>query len=62
MGIVLSRIRKDEKRLIAEAGIRGAKVTPINNTQEVFDVTTARYTGLDVVLERCVDHHRAVYM
>ena len=62
MGIVLSRIRKDEKRLIAEAGIRGAKVTPINNTLEVFDVTTARYTGLDVVLERCVDHHRAVYM
>lgn len=61
MGIVLSRIRKDEKRLITEASNRGAKVTTINNTLEVFDVATARYIDLDVVLERCVDHHRAVY-
>ena len=60
MGIVLSRIRKDEKRLIAEAGRRGIDVTTIDNTRLVFELDR-RHMDLDVVLERCVDHHRAVY-
>ncbi len=60
MGIVLSRIRKDEKRLIAEAGLRGVVVKTIDNTRQVFELDR-RHIDLDVVLERCVDHHRAVY-
>ena len=60
MGIVLSRVRKDEKRLIAEAGRRGIDVTTIDNTRQVFELDR-RHMDLDVVLERCVDHHRAVY-
>jgi [lysine-biosynthesis-protein LysW]--L-2-aminoadipate ligase len=60
MGIVLSRVRKDEKRLIAEAGYRGIDVTTIDNTRQVFELDR-RHIDLDVVLERCVDHHRAVY-
>ena len=60
MGIVLSRIRKDEKRLIAEAGLRGFDVTTIDNSRQVFELDR-RHMDLDVVLERCVDHHRAVY-
>ena len=60
MGIVLSRIRKDEKRLIAEAGQRGIEVKPIDNTRQIFELDR-RHIGFDVVLERCVDHHRAVY-
>ena len=60
LGIVLSRIRKDEKRLIAEAGRRGIDVTTIDNTRLVFELDR-RHLDLDVVLERCADHHRAVY-
>lgn len=60
MGIVLSRVRKDEKRLIAEARRRGFDVTTIDNTRQVFELDR-RHMDLDVVLERCVDHHRAVY-
>ena len=60
MGIVLSRIRKDEKRLIAEAGLHGFDVTTIDNSRQVFELDR-RHMDLDVVLERCVDHHRAVY-
>ncbi len=60
MGIVLSRIRKDEKRLIAEAGLRGVVVKTIDNTRQVFELDR-RHIDLDVVLERCADHHRAVY-
>ncbi len=60
MGIVLSRVRKDEKRLMAEAGRRGIDVRLIDNTRQVFELDR-RHVALDVVLERCVDHHRAVY-
>ena len=60
LGIVLSRIRKDEKRLIAEAGRRGIDVKTIDNTRLVFELER-RHMDLDVVLERCIDHHRAVY-
>lgn len=60
MGIVLSRIRKDEKRLIAEAGHRGIEVKTIDNTRQIFELDR-RHINFDVVLERCVDHHRAVY-
>lgn len=60
LGIVLSRIRKDEKRLIAEADRRGIDVKTIDNTRLVFELER-RHMDLDGVLERCIDHHRAVY-
>ena len=61
IGIVLSRIRKEEKRLISEASNRGFGVTTIDNTQQVFKLNSCP-DSFDVVLERCVDHHRAVYV
>ena len=60
MGIILSRIRMDEKRLIAEANLRDVEVVPLDNKALVFELEHC-HLDMDVVLERCVDHHRAVY-
>lgn len=60
MGIMLSRIRMDEKALIAEANLRGVEVVPLDNKALVFELEH-RHLDLDMVLERCADHHRAVY-
>ena len=60
MGIILSRIRKDEKRLMAEANLRDVEVVPLDNKALVFELEHC-HLDMDVVLERCVDHHRAVY-
>lgn len=60
LGVLLSRIRTDEKRLMAEAAVRGIEVIPIDNTALVFALER-RHLDIDVLLERCVDHHRADY-
>ena len=38
MGIILSRIRMDEKRLIAEANLRDVEVVPLDNKALVFEL------------------------
>lgn len=60
MGMILSRIRKDEKLLIKEAEKRDITVTPVDNKELVFELEH-RHLEMDAALERCVDHHRAVY-
>lgn len=60
LGILLSRIRTDEKRLMAEAQAHGIEVMTIDNTSIAFALERPDL-DVDVILERCVDHHRAVY-
>ena len=60
IGIILSRIRTDEKRLIAAAKTRGLGVVPIYNTSVHFDLEHPNLE-IDILLDRCADHHRAVY-
>lgn len=60
LGILFSRIRTDEKRLIAEAQLRGLDVVVLDNTAVVFKLEQA-HLDVDGVLDRCVDHHRADY-
>ena len=60
MGIMLSRIRMDEKALIAEANLRGVEVVPLDNKTLGFALEHP-HLELDVVLDRCVDQHRAAY-
>lgn len=60
IGILLSRIRTDEKLLIAAARARGHEVVIIDNTATHFDLGCPSLE-VDVLLERCIDHHRAVY-
>ena len=60
LGLILSRIRKDERRLIAAAQARGFDVTTIDNTSVHFDLEKPDLE-MDVLIDRCVDHHRGVY-
>lgn len=60
LGVIFSRIRTDEKRLIAEAAVRGIEVVSIDNTSLIFELEH-RHLEVDVLLERYVDHHRADY-
>ena len=60
MGLIHSRIRTDEKRLMEAARSRSVEVVPIDNTTLVFQLEE-RHLDVDVVLERCIDHHRAEY-
>jgi len=60
IGIILSRIRTDEKRLIAAAKTRGLVVAPIDNTSVFFDLEHPNLE-IDILLDRCVDRHRAIY-
>lgn len=60
MGIIFSRIRMDEKRLIEAAGQHGFEVVPIDHNKLIFRLEHA-HIDVDVALERSADHHRAVY-
>lgn len=59
LGIILSRIRTDEKRLLAEAEARGIDTITIDNTRIFFELERP-HLDVDVLLDRC-DDHRAVY-
>lgn len=60
MGLIHSRIRMDEKRLMDAARSRAVEVVPIDTTTLVFELEKC-HLDVDVVLERCIDHHRAEY-
>lgn len=60
IGILCSRIRVEEKLLLAELDRRGVDYTKINDDDVVFDLNAGRYP-YDVVLERSIHHSRALY-
>ena len=51
LGIILSRIRTDEKRLLAEARVRGIDVITIDNTRVFFELERP-HLDVDVLLDR----------
>jgi len=63
VGILYSRIRKDEKLLLSELRERGHDVVKIDVRKEVFDVheAPAVFRELDVVLDRCLSTSRSLY-
>ena len=63
VGILYSRIRKDEKLLLSELRDRGHDVVKIDVRKEVFDVHGApeALQELDVVLDRCLSTSRSLY-
>jgi len=64
VGILYSRIRKDEKLLLGELRERGHDVVKIDVRKEVFDVHGApeAMQELDVVLDRCLSTSRSLYV
>lgn len=64
-GILHSRVRVEEKLLFEEFDRRGLAFDLIDDQQIIFDLTDgprARdYTDYDCVVERCINHGRALY-
>jgi [lysine-biosynthesis-protein LysW]--L-2-aminoadipate ligase len=60
IGILCSRIRVEEKLLLAELDKRGVDYAKIDDDQAIFDLNQGVYP-YDVVLERSIHHSRALY-
>jgi [lysine-biosynthesis-protein LysW]--L-2-aminoadipate ligase len=60
VGIMLSRIRVEEKLLMEELAARGANLTRIDDRQLRLDLNRPSI-DCDVVVERCINHLRALY-
>ncbi|MBN1517006.1 lysine biosynthesis protein LysX [Candidatus Sumerlaeota bacterium] len=61
IGMMLSRVRKEEKLLIEEFRRRGVKFDRIDDREIVFDLHNKEYSEYDVILERCINHSRALH-
>ncbi|MDB9234070.1 lysine biosynthesis protein LysX [Halorubrum ezzemoulense] len=63
VGVLYSRIRKDEKLLLGELRERGHDVAKIDVRKERFglDSTTAAVDDLDLVVDRCLSTSRSLY-
>jgi [lysine-biosynthesis-protein LysW]--L-2-aminoadipate ligase len=63
VGVLLSRVRVEEKLLLAELEARGARVVRFDDREFTLDLHAPQPAMLacDVVLERCVNHLRALY-
>jgi [lysine-biosynthesis-protein LysW]--L-2-aminoadipate ligase len=62
IGVLMSRVRVEEKLLMTAFEKCGAQVDVIDDREVVFDLhDSSRMTPYDVVLERCINHARALY-
>ncbi|WP_254839449.1 lysine biosynthesis protein LysX [Natronomonas marina] len=64
VGILYSRIRRDEKLLLSELRDRGHEVTKIDVRKERFGVhePPAAFDGVDIVVDRCLATSRSRYI
>ena len=65
IGVLCSRVRSEEKLLLRELVRRNLPHRIIDDREVIFDLgadrTRVPFADLDVVLERCVNHSRALY-
>jgi [lysine-biosynthesis-protein LysW]--L-2-aminoadipate ligase len=63
VGILYSRIRKDEKLLLNELRERDHEVTKIDVRKQTFDISEppAGFEDLDIVVDRCLATSRSLY-
>ncbi|SDX77772.1 lysine biosynthesis protein LysX [Halobellus clavatus] len=64
VGLLYSRIRRDEKLLLSELRERGHEVTKIDVRKEQFNISQAPdvFEGLDIVVDRCLATSRSLYI
>ncbi len=60
IGVLLSRVRIEEKLLFDALERRGVQYTKLDDREIVFDLQR-NYWNFDVVIERCINHSRALY-
>ena len=63
VGILLSRVRVEEKLLLAELEERGVEIVRFDDREFILDLANPNpaMTRCHVVLERCINHLRALY-
>jgi [lysine-biosynthesis-protein LysW]--L-2-aminoadipate ligase len=61
VGVLLSRVRVEEKLLLEELERRGIATKVIDDRDLVLALEKKPELGVDVVLERCIQHSRALY-
>lgn len=61
VGVLLSRVRVEEKLLLAELQSRGVEIVRYDDREFTLDLNDPSMTECDVILERCINHLRALY-
>jgi [lysine-biosynthesis-protein LysW]--L-2-aminoadipate ligase len=61
VGVLLSRVRVEEKLLLAELESRGVETKVIDDREIVLTLEQRPELGVDVILERCIQHGTALY-
>jgi len=61
VGVLLSRVRVEEKLLLQELSSRGVDTKVIDDRELVLPTETRPDLGVDVVMERCIQHGTALY-
>lgn len=61
VGLLISRVRVEEKLLIKELDRRGVAYDLIDDRKLVLDLSRPSLTEYDVVVERCINHSRALF-
>jgi [lysine-biosynthesis-protein LysW]--L-2-aminoadipate ligase len=66
VGMIYSRIRAEEKLLLQALKDRGIEVELLDDRKMIFEISSghryaSRYQDFDVVVERCINHSRALY-
>lgn len=61
IGVLVSRIRVEEKLLFKELDKRGFEYELIDDRKLVLDLAQNTMSRFDVVIERCINHSRALY-
>ena len=61
VGVLLSRVRVEEKLLLAELESRRVQTRVIDDRELVLAVERKPDLGVDVILERCIGHGTALY-
>ncbi len=61
VGVLLSRVRVEEKLLLQELASRGITTKVIDDRELVLPTEKRPELGVDVVVERCIQHGTALY-
>ena len=61
VGVLLSRVRVEEKLLLQELSSRGVETKVIDDRTLVLPTEKRPDLGVDVVMERCIQHGTALY-
>ncbi|MGE0708968.1 MAG: lysine biosynthesis protein LysX [Planctomycetota bacterium] len=61
VGVLVSRVRVEEKLLFTELERRGVDYERLDDRELVFELGKNHLARFDVVVERCINHSRALY-